>query len=250
MKSKIRAVLTFVTASLATQLCFAGGGMHPEVAEHGMVASVHELASKAGVEMMQAGGNAVDAAVATGFALAVVHPAAGNLGGGGFMLIRKKDGEAHFIDFRETAPGKATATMYQDAQGNVIPRLSTVGYKAVGVPGSVKGLVYAEQHFGKLGLKRVIEPAIRLARDGYALSWSDAVSMTQNAELAQFPDSKRIFQNDGQGWHQHDVFKQPELAHTLERIAAAPDDFYTGKMAHELAEFIQRGGGLITADDL
>jgi len=250
MKSKFRALLTFVTALLATQLCFAGGGMHPAVAEHGMVSSVHELASRAGVEMMQAGGNAVDAAVATGFALAVVHPSAGNLGGGGFMLIRTKDGETHFVDFRETAPAKATANMYQDAQGNVIPKMSTVGYKAVGVPGSVKGLVYAEQHFGKLGLKRVIEPAIRLARDGYALSWSDAVSMTQNPELAQFPDSKRIFQNDGKGWHQHDIFKQPELARTLERIAAAPDDFYTGKMAHELVDFIQKGGGLITAEDL
>jgi gamma-glutamyltranspeptidase/glutathione hydrolase len=250
MKSKIHATLTFATAILATQLCFAGGGMHPEVADHGMVASVHELASHAGVEIMQAGGNAVDAAVATGFALAVVHPAAGNLGGGGFMLVRMRDGDTHFVDFRETAPGKATANMYQDAQGKVIPRLSTVGYKAVGVPGSVKGLVYAEQHFGKLGLKKVIAPAIRLAREGYALSYSDAVSMTQNADLAQFPDSKRIFQNDGKGWHQNDVFKQPVLARTLERIAVAPDDFYTGKMAHELAEFVQQGGGLITAEDL
>ena len=250
MKSKAHAALTFVTALLLTPLCFAGGGMHPEVADHGMVASVHELASRAGVEMMQAGGNAVDAAVATGFALAVVHPAAGNLGGGGFMLIRMKDGDTHFVDFRETAPGKATATMYQDAQGNVIPKMSTVGYKAVGVPGSVKGLVYAEQHFGKLGLERVIAPAIRLAREGYALSWLDANSMTRNTDLAQFPDSKRIFQNDGKGWHQNDVLKQPQLARTLERIAAAPDDFYTGKMAHELAEFIQKGGGLITTEDL
>jgi gamma-glutamyltranspeptidase/glutathione hydrolase len=250
MKSKIRVALTFATAMLATQLCLAGGGMHPEVAEHGMVASVHELASRAGVEMMQAGGNAIDAAVATGFALAVVHPSAGNLGGGGFMLVRMKDGETHFVDFRESAPGKATANMYLDAQGNVVPKMSTVGYQAVGVPGSVKGLVYAEQHFGKLGLKRVIAPAIRLAREGYALSWSDAVAMTQNTDLAQFPDSKRIFQNDGKGWHQNDVFKQPQLARTFERIAAAPDDFYTGRMARELVDFIQKGGGLITAGDL
>jgi len=250
MKSKAHAALAFVTALLLTLPCLAGGGMHPEVADHGMVASIHELASRAGVEMMQAGGNAVDAAVATGFALAVVHPAAGNLGGGGFMLIRMKDGDAHFLDFRETAPGKATATMYLDAQGNVIPKMSTVGYKAVGVPGSVKGLVYAEQHFGKLGLKRVIAPAIRLAREGYALSWMDANSMTRNTELAQFPDSRRIFQNDGKGWHQNDVLKQPELARTLERIAAAPDDFYTGKMARELADFVQKGGGLMTTEDL
>jgi gamma-glutamyltranspeptidase/glutathione hydrolase len=250
MKSKAHAAVAFVTALLLALPCLAGGGMHPEVADHGMVASIHELASRAGVEMMQAGGNAVDAAVATGFALAVVHPAAGNLGGGGFMLIRMKDGDTHFVDFRETAPGKATATMYLDAQGNVIPKMSTVGYKAVGVPGSVKGLVYAEQHFGKLGLKRVIAPAIRLAREGYALSWMDANSMTRNTQLAQFPDSRRIFQNDGKGWHQNDVLKQPELARTLERIAAAPDDFYTGKMARELVEFVQKGGGLMTAADL
>src|SRR3569833_1392888 len=155
MKSKIKAILTFVTTTLATPLCFAGGGMHPEVAEHGRVASIHELASRAGVEMMQAGGNAVDAAVATGFALAVVHPSAGNLGGGGFMLTRSKSGETHFIDFRETAPGKATATMYQDAQGAIVPKLSTIGYESVAVPGSVKGLVFAETYYGKLDLARV-----------------------------------------------------------------------------------------------
>jgi len=224
--------------------------MHPEHAEHGMVVSVHELASKAGVEMMKSGGNAIDASVATAFALAVVHPFAGNLGGGGFMLIRMHDGATHFIDFREKAPGKATATLYQDANGNVIPGLSRLGYKASGVPGSVKGLVYAEQHFGKLDLKRVIAPAIHLAREGFPLSWGDARQMSNDRGLAQFPDSRRIFQNDGKGWHAGDVFRQPELARTLQRIAAAPDDFYTGAMAREIASFIQAGGGLITADDL
>ena len=202
MKLRLRVALTFLTALVftelaTTQLAFAGGGMRPEVAEHGMVASVHELASRAGVEIMQAGGNAIDAAVATGFALSVVWPQAGNLGGGGFMLIRMKDGSTHFVDFREKAPGKASATMYQDAQGNVIPNLSTIGYKAVGVPGSVKGLVYAEEHFGKLGLKRVIEPAIRLARDGYALSWNNARIMTEDKVMAQFSDTRRIFQKIG-----------------------------------------------------
>ena len=250
MKFRLNAVLVFLTTAVTTQLALAGGGMRPEVAEHGMVASVHELASRAGVEIMQAGGNAIDAAVATAFALAVVHPAAGNLGGGGFMLIRMKDGATHFLDFREKAPAKATATMYQDAQGNVIPNLSVVGYKAIGVPGSVKGLVYAEEHFGKLGLQRVIAPAVRLARDGYALSWNNARLMTEDKAMAEFPDTKRIFQNDGKGWHQNDIFKQPQLARPLERIAAAPDDFYTGKMAHELADFMQKGGGLITAEDL
>lgn len=228
----------------------AGGSMQPVHAAHGMVASVHELASAAGVEVMQQGGNAIDAAVATGFALAVVHPDAGNLGGGGFMLIRLKSGETHFIDFRETAPARATATMYQDAHGNLIPKLSTIGYKASGVPGSVKGLVYAEQHFGKLDLARVMAPAIRLAREGYALSWDDARRMSNDNYLGMFPDSRRIFQNDGKGWKQGDRLKQPELARTLERIAAAPDDFYHGKMARELADFMQAGGGLISAEDL
>src|SRR5512140_1900829 len=117
-------------AALASD-CFAGGSSHPEHAPHAMVVSQHELASKAGAQVMKDGGNAVDAAVATGFALAVVHPNAGNIGGGGFMLIRMKDGEVHFVDFRETAPARATETMYQDDRGNVIPNLSVLGYKAI-----------------------------------------------------------------------------------------------------------------------
>src|SRR6201985_341699 len=167
-------ILLVIAVAIAMPLRVVAGPAHPVHPQHAMVASVHELASRAGVEIMRAGGNAIDAAVATGFALAVVWPQAGNLGGGGFMLIRMKDGSTHFVDFREKAPAKATATMYQDAQGNVIPNLSTIGYKAVGVPGSVKGLVYAEEHFGKLGLKRVIEPAIRPVRHGYALRWNNA----------------------------------------------------------------------------
>lgn len=240
----------FVIALLVAPLCSAGGGMQPERADHGMVASVHELASQAGVEMMKAGGNAIDAAVATGFALAVVHPAAGNLGGGGFMLVRTSSGETHFLDFREKAPGKATATMYQDAQGNVIPMRSRVGYQAVGVPGSVKGMVYAQKKFGKLTLQQVVAPAIKLARAGYELDWAEARSLSNDSRMANFPDSKRIFQNNGKGWHQGDVLKQPELARTLERIVANPDEFYTGKMAREIAEFMQQGGGLITVQDL
>ncbi len=215
-----------------------------------MVVSIDGLASRAGIEMLRAGGNAVDAAVATGFALAVVNPAAGNLGGGGFMLIRLRDGKTHFIDFRETAPGKATASMYQDARGDIVPGLSRVGYLAVGVPGSVKGLVYAERRFGKLGLARVLAPAIRLAREGYALGSAAARLMSLDRGLARFADSRRIFQNAGRGWRPGDRFRQPELARTLERIAAGPDDFYTGAMAREIAAFIERGGGLITARDL
>jgi gamma-glutamyltranspeptidase / glutathione hydrolase len=222
----------------------------PVHAPHAIVVSIHELASKAGVEIMREGGNAIDSAVATGFALAVVYPQAGNLGGGGFMLIRMADGKTHFIDFREEAPAAATANMYLDAQGNVIPDASEIGYKAIGIPGSVAGLVYAEKKYGKLPLPQVIAPAIRLARDGFALQWQEARDLRADAHLADFPESRRIFQRDGNYYKQYEIFRQPELAHTLERIAKNPDDFYRGAMARELAASIQQGGGLLTADDL
>src|SRR5580692_9640472 len=228
----------------------AHGSTEPVHAAHGIVVSVHELASRAGVEIMQAGGNAVDAAVATGFALAVVHPAAGNLGGGGFMLVRMADGKAHFIDYREKAPAAAKPDMYLDAQGNVIEGASQIGYKSIGVPGSVAGMVYAEQKYGKLMLRQVMAPAIRLARDGYALSWREARDFQRDKYLTQFPESRRIFQRDGNYYHPGEIFRQPDLARTLERIAAKPDDFYHGALAQELAAAMQKGGGLITADDL
>jgi gamma-glutamyltranspeptidase / glutathione hydrolase len=248
---KLRILLLVLCFFLpATSPVLAGGSMRPERAQHGMVVSVHELASEAGIEMLKAGGNAIDAAVATGFALAVVHPAAGNIGGGGFMLIRMHDGATHFLDYREKAPGKATVDMYLDAKRDVIPQMSRVGYKAAAVPGSVKGLVHAQAKFGKLSLERVMAPAIRLARQGFPLDFSDAHELTNDKGLAQFADSRRIFQNGGKGWRPGDVLKQPELARTLERIAKNPDEFYTGKMARELAEFVQAGGGLIAVEDL
>jgi gamma-glutamyltranspeptidase / glutathione hydrolase len=222
----------------------------PVHAAHAIVVSVHELASQTGVDILRAGGNAVDAAVATGFALAVVHPAAGNIGGGGFMLLRTVDGKSRFIDFREKAPAAATATMYLDANGNVIENASYIGYKSIGVPGSVAGLVYAEKHFGKLTLAQVMAPAIRLARDGYALDWEEARDFEKTRHMGDFPETKRIFQRDGNFYKTGEIFKQPELARTLERIASDPDDFYHGAMARELAAAIQKGGGLITADDL
>ncbi len=228
----------------------AHGSTEPVHAAHGIVVSVHELASRAGVEIMEAGGNAVDAAVATGFALAVVHPAAGNLGGGGFMLVRMADGKAHFIDYREKAPAAAKPDMYLDAQGNVIEGASEIGYKSIGVPGSVAGMVYAEQKYGKLTLQQVMAPAIRLAREGYALSWREARDFQRDKYLSKFPESRRIFQRDGNYYQPGEIFRQPDLARTLERIAAKPDDFYHGALAQELAAAMQKGGGLITADDL
>jgi gamma-glutamyltranspeptidase / glutathione hydrolase len=221
----------------------------PVHARHAMVTSVHPLASQAGIEIMQAGGNAVDAAVATGFALAVVHPQAGNLGGGGFMLFRDAQGKAHFLDFREKAPAAAARDMYLDAQGNVIANSSVLGYKAVAVPGSVAGLAYAQKKWGKLKLNRVIEPAIRLAKKGFALSYADAESL-KDPELAKFAESHRIFQRDGNLYQQDEILRQPELAKTLKRIAKDPDDFYRGKIAQQFAADMQKNGGLITTDDL
>jgi gamma-glutamyltranspeptidase/glutathione hydrolase len=228
----------------------AMGFTEPVHAAHGIVVSVHELASRAGVEMMQAGGNAVDAAVATGFALAVVHPPAGNLGGGGFMLVRMANGKTHVLDYREKAPAAAKADMFLDAQGNVIEGASEYGYKSIGVPGSVAGMVYAEQKYGKLTLKQVMAPAIRLAREGYALSWGEAHDLQDDQYLGKFGESRRIFQREGNYYKPGEIFRQPDLARTLERIAAKPDDFYNGALARELAAAVQKGGGLITADDL
>jgi gamma-glutamyltranspeptidase/glutathione hydrolase len=222
----------------------------PTVAKHAMVVSIHHDASDAGVEILKAGGNAVDAAVAVGFALAVVFPQAGNIGGGGFMLIRMKSGDSHFLDYREKAPAAATANMYQDAQGNVVPGLSTLGYKSIGVPGTVAGLVYAQKHYGKLSLARDMAPAIKLAAEGYILSEEEANSLAHARNVAQFPESRRLFQRDGNFYKIGDRFTQPELARTLQRIAADPATFYKGTMATELAAAIQKGGGLITAADL
>jgi gamma-glutamyltranspeptidase/glutathione hydrolase len=227
----------------------AAAPMRPVHAPHAMVASVHRSASQAGVEMMQAGGNAVDAAVATGFALAVVHPQAGNLGGGGFMLIRMADGAIHFLDYREKAPAAATADMYLDAAGKVIENASLLGYRAIAVPGSVAGLAYAQKKYGKLPLAQVMAPAIKLAQDGFALAWEDSEDL-KDTDLAKFAESHRIFQRDGNNYQPGEILRQPELARTLEHIAKDPDDFYHGEMAHQLAEAVQKGGGLITAQDL
>jgi gamma-glutamyltranspeptidase/glutathione hydrolase len=226
----------------------------PITAQHAMVVTIHHDATDAGIEILREGGNAVDAAVAVGFALAVVHPAAGNIGGGGFMLIRPgtkalAHGQPHFLDYREKAPAAAGTNMYLDAQGNVIPKMSTVGSKASGVPGTVAGLTYAEKQYGRLGLAKVMQPAIKLARDGYVLSDEEAHTL-HSSLLSQFPASYRIFQRNGRFYEAGERFRQPELAHTLERIAADPEDFYRGKMAAEIAAFEQANNGLITAQDL
>jgi gamma-glutamyltranspeptidase / glutathione hydrolase len=258
----LRKLLIFklVVCCLAAAELSHAQGLRPIHARKAMVVSIHPRASQVGADILRQGGNAVDVAVATGFALAVVHPEAGNIGGGGFMLLRKANGELHFLDFREKAPKAATRDMYLDAQGNVIPNASLIGYKAIGVPGSVAGLVYAEQHWGKLPLRAVMAPAIKLAREGVRLTYQEAHSMRyeesstthQEEERVFLGDAKRIFQRNGKFYEPGEIFRQPELARTLERIAANPkaNEFYKGAMARELADEIKRGGGLITAEDL
>ncbi len=221
----------------------------PARAKHGMVVSVHHLASDAGVEIMQEGGNAIDAAVATGFALAVVHPAAGNLGGGGFMLVRGHDGSTTFIDYRERAPLAGSTNMYLDSKGNVIPDASTLGYRSIATPGSVAGLVYAEKKYGRLSLTDVMAPAIKLARDGFVLTEEEAAEL-KDPDLAKFPDSRRIFQRDGNYYKAGEIFRQPELAFTLLRISINPDDFYHGKLADELVADLKKGGAILGKEDL
>ncbi len=221
----------------------------PAHAERAMVVSVHELASSAGLQMLKAGGNAIDAAVATGFALAVVHPQAGNLGGGGFFLLRTSTGAVHFLDFREKAPAAATANMYLDAQGNVIKDMSMVGYQAIAVPGSVAGLVTAQKKWGKLKLQKVMEPAILLAKIGFVLSYEDTQDF-KDKKLSLFPGSAKLFQRNGDFYRGGDTFRQPELAKTLERIAADPASFYKGDLAREIVNALRKGGSKITEADL
>lgn len=228
------------------------GLVAPVRARHAMVVTIQHDASDAGVTILRQGGNAIDAAVAVGFALAVVYPQAGNLGGGGFMLIRNHRGhkyENHFLDYREKAPAAASRDMYLDPKGNVVPDLSLVGYKASGVPGTVAGLVYARQHFGKLTLAQDMAPAISLAANGYRLSAEEAHSLG-SAQITRFPDSAHIFQRDGNPYREGEIFAQPVLAGTLRRIAANPAEFYHGEMAHTIASEMAKGGGLITEADL
>jgi gamma-glutamyltranspeptidase/glutathione hydrolase len=227
-------------------LPFAAAQQPPK---HAMVVTIQHYASDAGLQILKQGGNAVDAAVAVGFALAVVLPAAGNIGGGGFMLYRDHAGAAHFIDFRERAPLAATVSMYQDAQGNIVPGLSTLGYKAIGVPGTVAGLAYAQAHYGRLTLAQDMAPAIALATNGYILTVEEAHYLHAK-NLSQFPESARIFQRDGNFYTAGDTFKQPDLARTLTTLSQHPEDFYHGKIAEQLATSVQSHGGLITTQDL
>jgi len=226
--------------------------VRPVMAPHAAVASVHPRASEVGAAILRRGGNAVDAAVAVGFALAVVHPSAGNIGGGGFMVIRLADGSVYTLDYREAAPAGATRDMYLDSLGQLTER-SVTGHLAAGVPGSVAGLAEAQRRFGRLPLADVIEPAIRLARDGFALDESRSRSLGYAAErLAQFAGSRRQFLlADGTAPPVGTLFVQPDLAHTLQAVAdSGPRVFYEGYVADLVVAEMQRGGGIISKEDL
>jgi len=217
----------------------------------GMVVSDEKLASDAGVEIMERGGNAVDAAVAVAFALAVVEPEAGNIGGGGFMLVRMANGREGFVDYRETAPAAASRNMYLRPDGTVDPKASIVGYRSVGVPGTVAGMALALREYGTMKLSQVMQPAVRLAENGFPVTQRLANIMRESTALAEFPVSKRIFLKNGASYAPGDILKQPELAATLRRIAKnGPEEFYRGRTAHDLASEMKAGGGLITLDDL
>jgi len=220
--------------------------------EHGMVAADEELGSQAGIEILKRGGNAVDGAVAVAFALAVVEPAAGNIGGGGFMLVRLADGRTSFFDYREVAPGKASRDMYIKPDGTLDKELSVIGYKSVSVPGTVAGLELALKTYGKLRLADVLAPAIHLAEDGFPVSEKLARQLAgERTELQQFNISRRIFLNDGKMFQPGDTLKQPELAATLKRIAKnGAAEFYKGETAQMIVDDMKRLGGLITLEDL
>ncbi len=225
----------------------------PVRAAHGMVVSTESRASETGVEILKNGGNAVDAAVAVGFALAVTHPAAGNLGGGGFMLIRLAgSGEVVAIDYREMAPAAAHESMYQNADGEVTENASTVGYRASGVPGTVAGLTLALERYGTLPLSRVMAPAIRLAREGVELSYSESESLKSSSRLlGRFPESNRIYLRNGDPYKEGERFVQPDLARSLELISRnGAREFYEGSIASQIAKDMAANGGTITLGDL
>ena len=226
-------------------------GMHNSaVAPHAMVASNSALASGAGLAILRAGGNAIDAAVATGFALAVTHPEAGNLGGGGYMLIRLNDGRSFALDYREVAPLAATRDMFLDAKGRVTER-SQIGHLASGVPGSVAGLTTALARYGSMSLEKVMAPAIRLADSGFAVDSAFEESILGNSEKITPFAGAALFMPNGKPPAIGSLFKQPALANTLRAIAATgPSAFYTGTIAGEIAAEMKRGGGTITKEDL
>ncbi|MGH8179743.1 MAG: gamma-glutamyltransferase, partial [Steroidobacteraceae bacterium] len=223
----------------------------PVIAQHAMVVSAEHLATLAGVDILEQGGNAIDAAVAVGYAEAVVHPCCGNIGGGGFILMHLKDGQNLFLNFREKAPLKATPTMFQDADGHVVPNRSTDSYLGVGVPGTVMGLDTALAKYGTMSLKQVLEPAIKLARDGYVLQQGDVAILNDSVrDFAGHPNVAAIFLNHGRPYVAGQRLVQKQLAQTLEQIAAdGTDAFYKGPIARAVVAASEASGGILSMQD-
>ncbi len=248
---KLRGAVAAVLALAAAGATHAAS-VAPVAAENGMVVSAQHLATKVGVDVLKRGGNAVDAAVAVGYALAVVYPAAGNLGGGGFMTVQLADGRKTFLDFREKAPLAATANMYLDKDGNVIKGLSTKGHLAVGVPGSVSGMEYAREKYGTMKRGELLAPSIQLAEKGFALEQGDIDLLgTATADFKEDPASAAIFLNKGEPYKVGDKLVQKDLAKTLREISSkGTDGFYKGWVGSAIVASSQSGKGLITQADL
>lgn len=252
MQSKFLGKLTLLAAASFTCTYLGAASVAPVAAENGMVVSAQHLASKVGVDILRQGGNAVDAAVAVGYALAVVYPAAGNLGGGGFMTIQLADGRKTFFDFREKAPLTATANMYLDANGNVIKGLSTHGHLAVGVPGTVSGMEAALKKYGTMSRQTVIAPSIELADKGFALQQGDVDMLrTATADFKKDAASGDIFLNKGEPYAVGQSLVQKDLANTLRAISdKGADGFYKGSVAKAIVSASEAGKGLIRQADL
>lgn len=250
--SSILFALIVLIASLSTSV-FSGAAKSPVRARNGMVVTSHHLATAAGLQILKEGGNAVDAAVATGLALEVVLPSAGNIGGGGFMIVYWKDGRVSAFDFREKAPAAATESMYVDKKGNYIQDLNHRGFLSIGVPGTVAGFDLALKKFGSKSWKELAAPAVRLAEKGVLLTWGMAESFAaESTDFAKYPSTSRIFlKNDSALYKPGDLWKQSDLAKTLKRIQQkGRDGFYKGETARQLTEFMKKNGGLITEADL
>ena len=250
--SLIRALCLILSVFLVSAV-FSEGGRTPVRAKNGIVSSASRLASEAGLEALKQGGNAVDAAVATAFALAVTWPSAGNIGGGGFLVYHGANGHATTFDFREKAAIAATESMYLGADGRVVNNSNHIGMLAVGVPGTVAGLYKAHQELGSLPWEDLVGPALEMAREGIPLTYSLQTGFVRSASrFRQYPSSaKKFFKSDGSFYELGESWKQPDLAHTLELIQRnGKDGFYRGENAKRLADFMAANGGLITEEDL
>ncbi len=254
-KSGIATAVWSVTFVSYASLGFvaSAASVAPVAAEHGMVVTAQHIATQVGVDVLKRGGNAIDAAVAVGYTLAVVYPAAGNLGGGGFMTLQLADGTRSFLDFREKAPLAATADMYLDANGKVVKGLSTRGQLAVGVPGTVSGMEYAREKYGTMSRATLIAPAIRLAQEGFVLDQGDIdIFGTATADFRKDPASAKIFlKPKGAAYQVGDRLVQKDLERTLQAISTnGADGFYKGKVGAAIVASSQAGNGLITQADL